>query len=95
MRSRFSAFAVGDAAYLHDTWDPASRPGVIELDAAISWTSLEIVDTVRGGPFDVDGVVEFRAHFRSRQGRGERHERSRFAKLGGRWRYLSGETFGS
>jgi SEC-C motif domain protein len=93
MRSRYSAFAVGDAAYLHDTWDAAGRPTVIELDDAIRWTSLQIVDTDRGGPFDVDGVVEFRAHFRSPNGRGERHERSRFAKQHGRWVYLSGKTY--
>jgi SEC-C motif-containing protein len=95
MRSRYSAFAVGDAAYLHDTWDAASRPADIALDDAISWTSLEIVDTVRGGPFDVDGVVEFRAHFRSPRGRGARHERSRFVKKAGRWVYVNGETYGS
>jgi SEC-C motif-containing protein len=95
MRSRYSAFAVGDAAYLHDTWDVSSRPTEIELDDAISWTSLEIIDTVRGGPFDVEGVVEFRAHYRSPRGRGDRHERSRFAKQAGRWVYLSGDTYAS
>ncbi|HEX8496958.1 MAG TPA: YchJ family metal-binding protein, partial [Actinomycetales bacterium] len=26
MRSRFSAFAVGDAAYLGATWHPSTRP---------------------------------------------------------------------
>ena len=27
MRSRYSAFAVGDAAYLLRTWHPSDRPG--------------------------------------------------------------------
>lgn len=95
MRSRYSAFAVADPAYLRDTWDAASRPRTIELDDTISWTSLEIIDTVRGGPFDVDGVVEFRAHYRSPAGRGARHERSGFTKKAGRWLYVSGETYDS
>lgn len=95
LRSRFSAFAVGDAAYLSDTWDVASRPAVIELDDAVKWTQLEILDTVRGGPFDVDGVVEFRAHHRSPEGRGTRHERSRFVKRDGHWLYVGGDTYAS
>jgi SEC-C motif-containing protein len=95
MRSRYSAFAVGDASYLHDTWDAGSRPRNIDLDDAISWTFLEIVDTARGGPFDVDGIVEFRAHHRSPAGRGTRHERSRFSKKAGRWVYVSGELYDS
>jgi SEC-C motif-containing protein len=93
MRSRYSAFAVGDAAYLRDTWDTGSRPARIELDDEITWTQLEILDTVDGGPFDAVGIVEFRAHYRSPQGRAVRHERSRFAKKAGRWLYVAGDTY--
>jgi SEC-C motif domain protein len=95
MRSRYSAFAVGDAQYLSDTWDPAGRPTQIGLDRGINWTRLEILDTVRGGPFDVDGVVEFRAHYRAAGGHGSRHERSWFAKKADRWVYVSGDTYAS
>jgi SEC-C motif-containing protein len=93
MRSRYSAFAVGNPAYLRDTWDTATRPEEIELDDDTTWTSLEILNTVRGGPFDVEGIVEFRARYRSAQGRGERHERSTFAKKAGRWVYLTSDTY--
>jgi len=95
MRSRYSAFAVGDAQYLYDTWDSASRPASIELDGDVRWTQLEIIDTVAGGPFDADGVVEFRAHYRGPRSRGARHERSRFTKKNGRWVYVGGETYPS
>ncbi len=95
MRSRYSAFAVGDPGYLCDTWDPASRPAHVELDGEVNWTWLEIVDTVRGGPFDADGVVEFRAHYRGPRGHSARHERSRFVKKGGRWLYAGGDTYAS
>ncbi len=93
MRSRYSAFAVGDADYLRDSWHRSTRPAEIALDAAVTWTWLEIVDTVRGGLFDYDGVVEFRAHYRSPQGRRIRHERSRFTRDAGRWVYVDGDTY--
>ena len=94
MRSRYSAFAMGEAGYLFDTWDPSGRPATVEL-GDMRWTRLEIVETVRGGPFDADGVVEFRAHYRVARMPGTRHERSWFAKKGGRWVYVSGDTFAS
>ena len=93
MRSRYSAFAVGNAEYLQESWHRSTRPSEIELDGDIRWTLLEIVDTVRGGPFDTDGVVEFRAHYRSGQARRTRHERSRFTRDCGRWVYVDGDTF--
>jgi SEC-C motif domain protein len=95
MRSRYSAFAVGHTDYLYDTWDPTSRPARIELDSAVRWTRLEILETVRGGPFDVDGVVEFRAHYRAPGSHGARHERSWFARQDGRWVYVAGDTYAS
>ena len=95
MRSRYSAFAVGDGGYLDRTWDSQSRPAEIELDDALSWTRLEILETVRGGPFDTDGVVEFRAHYRTARSAGIRHERSWFARKAGRWVYVSGDTYAS
>ena len=95
MRSRFSAFAVGDTSYLSDTWDASGRPARIDLDDETQWTLLEILGTARGGPFDEDGVVEFKAHYRIGRARGVRHERSRFVKKAGRWLYVSGETYAS
>ena len=32
MRSRYSAFVVGDAAYLLATWHPSTRPAELELE---------------------------------------------------------------
>ena len=89
MRSRYSAFAVGDDAYLMQTWHPRTRPARVGLDPAVRWTQLEIV-AAAGGPFDQDGVVEFRAHYRSGETRGQLHERSRFVREGGRWLYVDG-----
>ena len=90
MRSRYSAFAVGDTAYLLESWHPSTRPSTLELDPEIAWRRLDIVDTVGGGPFDDTGIVEFAAHYRSGGERGVQHERSRFVREDGRWYYVDG-----
>lgn len=94
MRSRYSAFALGIEPYLRTTWSAATRPREVDLDAAVRWRRLQIVDTARGGPDDETGVVEFRAAFRSPDGAGVLHERSRFAREGGRWVYVDGDIRG-
>jgi SEC-C motif-containing protein len=88
MRSRYSAFVVGDAAYLLRTWHPDTRPRELELDPAVEWRRLDIVSTGRGGPLDSEGTVEFKAHFRHDGGRGVHHETSRFLRVDRRWYYL-------
>jgi SEC-C motif domain protein len=90
MRSRFTAFAIGNADYLRVSWHPRTRPEQIDLDPEQRWLFLEILATAAGGLLDTDGVVEFRAHYRYPAGRGELHERSRFVRLDGRWVYLDG-----
>lgn len=88
MRSRFSAFAVGDAAYLLATWHPRTRPTTLALDPDLRWYRLDILDRTAGGPLDVEGEVEFEAYWRSPDDRGSQRERSRFVRESGRWFYL-------
>jgi SEC-C motif-containing protein len=90
MRSRYSAFAVGDADYLTATWHPSTRPTSLELDAHRRWYRLDVLRSERGGPFDTEGVVEFRAYHRSPEGKGSQHEVSRFVRENGRWLYVDG-----
>ena len=92
MRSRFAAFCDGDADWLAASWHHSTRPDSVDLTDNPQWRSLQIVSTLRGGPDDVDGVVEFRASFRSNSGHGVLHERSRFVREDGRWYYLDGEV---
>ncbi|MGV0741658.1 YchJ family protein [Mycolicibacterium sp. XJ870] len=92
MRSRFSAFAVGDADYLLATWHPRTRPASLTLDDGVTWRRLQIVDTDAGGRDDTDGVVEFRAQYAADNGKRHiLHERSRFARVAGHWRYVDGD----
>ncbi|WP_295011048.1 YchJ family protein [uncultured Microbacterium sp.] len=92
MRSRYSAFSLGDAAYLLRSWHPSTRPAALDLDDDVRWLRLDVLDVERGGPFDTDGVVEFEAVHRDASGRGVLHERSRFVREAGRWFYLDGVT---
>lgn len=94
MRSRYSAFAVGDAAYLLTSWHPASRPRELTLDDAVAWRRLQIVDTEAGGRDDDHGVVEFRAQYVTGGGRRILHERSRFERVDGAWVYVDGDLLG-
>jgi SEC-C motif-containing protein len=91
MRSRFTAFALGLAPYLRASWHPSTRPAALDLDDDTVWRRLQIVDTVAGGPGDAEGIVEFRASFRAPDGGGLLHERSRFAREAGAWRYVDGD----
>lgn len=90
MRSRYTAFVVGDARYLADTWHPGTRPDDLALDPAQRWTGLDIVEVEAGQPGDASGVVEFRARWRHGRDSGELRERSRFVRQRGRWRYVDG-----
>jgi SEC-C motif domain protein len=83
MRSRYSAFVVGDAAYLLRTWHPSTRPRRLRLDDGEQWLRLEVVGRSTGGLLDSEGTVEFRAHGRS----GVQHEVSRFVR-DGQWLYV-------
>jgi SEC-C motif domain protein len=89
MRSRYTAFARGDAAYLERTWHPRTRPGSLELDDGTEWTGLTVIAAQSDGD---SGAVEFRASWRRGAERGALHERSRFTRRGGRWFYLDGDV---
>ncbi|AEF39189.1 YchJ family protein [Hoyosella subflava] len=91
MRSRYAAFVIHDSEYLLTSWHPSTRPDVLDLDPEQAWRRLDIIRTKNGGPFDKDGIVEFRAHYRHSGERGSLHEVSRFVREQGRWLYVDGQ----
>ncbi|MEV8634853.1 YchJ family metal-binding protein [Streptosporangium sp. NPDC051023] len=88
MRSRFSAFSVGDTAYLLRTWHPTTRPGHLDLGGGVRWVRLEILETTGGSAVHTEGTVRFRAHYLERGAAGEMEEHSRFVRYDGAWVYL-------
>lgn len=81
MRSRYTAHALGDAEHLWRTWHPRTRPERVDLDRGTTWQELRVLRAV-------DEEVEFVAAYDDPRGGGRLHERSRFARRGGRWFYL-------
>jgi len=91
MRSRYTAFARGDAAYLLRSWDATTRPAELELDPELRWLRLVIEDTQAGGLGDTEGWVTFTAVARGSEGRLAQRERSYFTRTAGEpWRYVDG-----
>ncbi|GAB7029564.1 YchJ family metal-binding protein [Streptomyces sp. NPDC021749] len=88
MRSRYSAFAVGDTGYLLRTWHPSTRPAALDLEPAQRWTGLEILKATGGSAFHAEGTVEFRAHYTLHGHADSQHEHSRFVRQDGAWVYL-------
>lgn len=92
MRSRFTAFALGDEAHLLRSWHLATRPTEVRFVPGQRWTRLEVLATVAGELLDPTGLVEFRAHHERRGRLGTLHELSRFVRDDdGRWCYLGAE----
>lgn len=88
MRSRYSAYARGDADYLFRTWHPRTRPAEVTVDPGIVWTGLEVLDTVAGGPDEDHGEVEFAARYESAGHRDTLREQSHFERRARRWFYV-------
>jgi SEC-C motif-containing protein len=88
MRSRYSAFAIGDAGYLLDTWHPDTRPRSLDLDPEQHWYRLDILGKSGGGLLDQTGTVEFCAYYRLRGEAGMQRESSRFTRQDHRWYYV-------
>lgn len=91
MRSRYSAYVLGDAAYVRASWHPDTRPADLELGDGTTtrWLGLEVKRHV---PIDADhATVEFVARYRTGGAPAVRlHELSRFERIDGRWYYVDG-----
>lgn len=89
MRSRYTAYVLGEEPYVLATWHATTRPAQARFDAGTKWLGLEVRDHRVVG--DADAEVEFVARYRV-GGRAHRlHERSRFVREEGRWYYVDGE----
>jgi len=96
MRSRYSAYVLGDIDYIVETHDPSTAMHADRASAArwareADWKGLEVVGTEGGEPDDEEGIVEFKARFVRDGANCVHHERSTFRKIRGRWYYVEGE----
>lgn len=87
MRSRYTAFVIGDGDYIARTWAPEKLPAGLDVNPeGEPFTRLIVLETEGGGPFDTDGVVTFEAHYPG----GSLRERSTFERRDGAWVYVDG-----
>ena len=93
MRSRYSAYWLKRIDYIVDTTHPDGRtPGfreeVADSVAQVKWTSLKVLSTSQGQAGDKIGKVEFSADYEYDGKTVTHHERSRFRRYEGKWKYL-------
>jgi len=96
MRSRYSAYFFRLVDYLVTTTHPDTRDRDLKsrLEQTIheaNWSFLTILGSSKGGPGDKVGKVEFVAEYFEGGQRYELHERSRFKRYKGAWKYLDGK----
>ncbi len=91
MRSRYSAFVLGEVEYLiySDTnSNEAAKEELLAFSKGVEWLGLEIVAA------NAD-TVEFKAYYNAGNTTQLLHEKSRFVQREGIWKYDTGELLGS
>jgi SEC-C motif domain protein len=97
MRSRYSAYLLGDVEYILKTTHFSTRkfyePEAIKKWATSSlWQKLEIISTIKGSPKDFKGRVEFKAYYLDLSFQPHiHHELSNFTKESGEWFFVDGK----
>ena len=90
LRSRYTAFVLGNIGYLADTLSPDIRGDFDEVEAEstasdATWQGLEVRAITDGGENDESGSIEFIARFRLRGQQRVHHELAKFRREQGRW----------
>jgi len=85
MQSRYDAFVRGDGVYLAETTTQKTSTDMSAY-SNITWLKLEILNAY-------DDIVEFKAYYKENDKIFLLHEKSRFVKVDGRWKYQDGEIF--
>ena len=85
MRSRYEAFVREDWAYLAET---SINQSIKDLSNMVTtkWLKLVIVDAY-------EDIVEFKAYYKVGSSIDVLHERSKFIKVDGIWKYSDGELY--
>lgn len=92
MRSRYTAYALGNESYLLNSWHASTRPVSLGLgeEPAPKWIGLKVLRHEQQD--DAHAVVEFVARYKVNGRAFKLQESSRFVKENGRWFYIDGDT---
>ena len=90
MRSRFTAYVIGEAQCLYRSWHESTRPSLQSLrdSGPQAYTILKILSTTGGNENDNTGTVEFIATYDNQGKSVEHHENSKFSRVKGCWVYI-------
>ena len=91
MRSRYSAYCLGDVNYLqattHDhSWSDEELKFIQDWADNSFWQHLEIVNYS-------EDIVEFKAYYIFEKVQHVHHEKSTFLKVNDMWKYVDGEIY--
>ena len=97
MRSRYTAYVKKELAWLRESLHPRHRADYDEASSRAwaeraEWHGIEILGTVKGGPGDQDGTVEFAVSFTESGVRQEHRELSTFERTGDTWYFVTGKV---
>lgn len=95
MRSRYSAYAIGNIDYILSSHHVSTRPNkdrkrILAWTKSVNWLNLEVLATQKGQANDQTGVVEFKAFYQENGNLECLHEKSSFVKENKQWFYKSG-----
>ena len=93
MRSRYSAYVIGDADYIIYSTTKENRyvddiELIKEFSSSVEWLKLEVLESTQD-------QVEFKAYYRDKEGIKILHEKSNFIEEDGIWKYKDGELYNS
>lgn len=91
MRSRYSAYCLGDVNYLqatthNHTWSDEELKFIQDWADKSIWQHLEII-------YVSETIVEFKAYYIFEGKQHLHHEKSTFVKIKDMWKYLDGEVY--
>ncbi len=94
MRSRYTAFTMGNGDYLMKSHHSTTRPikekqDLVTWANSVIWVGLVIISKNRGLENQMEGTVEFKAHYLENGKPQTIHEKSKFVKENDLWMYIS------
>ena len=93
MRSRYTAFTMGNGDFLIESHHPSTRKpqekeSLSKWAKSVKWLKLDVLNTEKGGEYDKEGTVEFKAVFLEGLKSKVIEEKSKFLREDGVWYYL-------
>ncbi|MBL1420285.1 MAG: YchJ family protein [Alphaproteobacteria bacterium] len=97
MRSRYTAYTLGNVDYILATWAEEARKAInpadiIKRSKENEYINLKIISKIGGTRKHTQGQVEFAASFKSLGKHQTHHEISNFIKQDEKWYYVDGEV---